>query len=249
MSEIVLEKEISDIRLEYNKCRDDIVYFAEKYINTIKHENNDNIFTKIKLREWQKDIIVEDGINATKARGIGFTTLANIKALHSIIFGKNERILFIDSDSNMGYTNVGYLNMMYETCTFPYKPTSTKMSRDRISFDNGSEILSITTSTNINKIRGYQITQLYMDECNSLDPRYVDEVMNTIYPCITSTSNSVFWMYSTLIKRGGNITERNYKFLKPYLLPYWVISDEVYIKSKYINSISDNFVMYREYLI
>jgi hypothetical protein len=249
MSEIKLTKAITDIRLEYNKCRDDIVYFVEKYINIIKHVNNGNIVTKIKLREWQKDIIVEDGINATKARGIGFTTLANIKALHSIIFGENERIVFIESNSNMAYAHVGYLNMVYEMCTFPYKPTIMKMSRDRISFDNGSEILSITPSTNINNIKGYQITQLYMDECNLLEPRYVDEVMNTIYPCITSTSNSTFWMYSTLINRGRNITERNYKFLKEYLLPYWVISDEVYIKSKYINSISDTFVMHREYLI
>lgn len=147
---------------DLKKCKDDIVYFTEKYI---KITDLDAGLTTIKLYDWQK-IELNNWINnrfsnCISARQIGSTTIQAIFALHQSLFTKNYIITLCYNKQEMCKHFMDIINIMYKNLPVHVIGNILIKNKHSIEFDNGSRI--ITTTTTSNGIRGHAVNCIIID--------------------------------------------------------------------------------------
>lgn len=207
------QKEIN----EYLNCKEDIIYFCEKYCG-------------IKLREYQKDLIGDNFLQTINSRAVGYTTLIAVKILHTLIFESEKTIAYIASTPIAVRFFREHVMMLWNTTTFPKKfmPTITEDYKTRTRFNNGNIIMYTKASSCA--LRGWSISHLYMDDIQNIPEDTMNAIFMSVFPCIAYGYAPVFWIGG--ISSNGNITKEYNKKFKVVKLPHWVIDDDLYIRYK-----------------
>ena len=199
--------------VEFAKCADPntgAYYFTENFFS-IQHPTKGRMLYK--AFEYQKDLITYYHENRFSinllGRQMGKTTTASGYLLWYAMFVPDSTILIAAHKYSGAQEIMQRIRYAYELCPNHIRAGVTSYNKGSIEFDNGSRIVSQTTTETTG--RGMSITLLYCDEFAFVRPSIAKEFWTSISPTlatggkaiITSTPNSdedQFW----LLWKGAN---------------------------------------------
>lgn len=232
--------------LEYDKCNRSVSYFIERYcvdknksvnkqylrelkLKIINDPNNLSSkeeyirIDKIKLRDYQKDILNEYLNNKflinLHSRQMGITTLYSLIFLHELIFNNSKKIIII-SDKKMNSIDF-FRKLKYFFNNLPYNlKLNASFNNNKIKFENNSQIIDMTGSNNY--IQDFDI--LYFNNFSHINK--VDQIFNQIKNndkkiIIDSSANSRYNISSgsllyDLVSESESKTGSIYKTIRTY---------------------------------
>lgn len=205
---------------EFIKCKNDIVYFAENYI---QHSTPYGI-KKLELYPYQIQILEDDILTAETTRQIGFSLCSHIKIIHSIIFNNEKTIVFYTPNRDRSSHLIQSIATLLDLCTLPevFKPKFVTRNKTELRFDNDIRVVS---ASNIGHIQGYGISELYMEEVDFYKEP-IEELLYTAFLCMRRNEAPKIWAWSN--PTNGNIGKvrrelEKYKNHNHYNLAWYVI--------------------------
>lgn len=172
---------------EWKRCRDDIVYFAEKYC-AITHIDYGTI--KVQLRDYQRDMLK---IMASKrmtccnlSRQLGKTTVVAIFLAHFVCFNKDKAVGILAHKGSMSAEVLDRTKQAIELLPDFLQPGIVEWNKGSIELDNGSSIGAYASSPDA--VRGNSFAMIYIDECAFI-PNFIDAWL-AIQPVISSGRRS-----------------------------------------------------------
>ena len=215
---------------EFLKCKNDIVYFAENYI---QHTTPYGI-KKLELYPYQIQILEDDILTSETSRQIGFSLCSHIKIIHSIIFNQEKTIAFYTPNRDRSSHSIQSIVTLLDLCTLPevFKPKFVTRNKSEFRFDSGMRTelrfdndMRVVSASNISHIRGYGISELYMEEVDFYkDP--IEEILHTTFPSLMSNKNPKIWAWGCLMNGNIDKARRLLEHLKNhnhYNLAWYVI--------------------------
>lgn len=185
--------------LEMEKCRNDIIYFAENYffINTIDHGN-----IKIKLYEFQRKVLRSWSDPKKRfnllctSRQLGKTTITTIVALWLAFFSEHPQKIYILA--NKEDTAKGILDrvkLAYRNMPNYIKSGVEEYTKTNIVFSNESLIKIAPTSTDA--IRGVSASCILLDEMAFIRPEIQKAFFESVMPTMSSSQRAKIIAVST----------------------------------------------------
>jgi hypothetical protein len=215
---------------EFEKCRNDIVYFTEKYI---RYQTIDGV-KDLKLYPYQVEVLPDNRLTASTSRQIGFTLLSYVKIIHSLIFNSDKTILFYTIKRDRFSYSLQTIADMLGMCSFLMKPEIISKTKDKLQLDNGMRLLGGST---YGHIRGYAISEIYMEEVDYYKDD-IDEILHVIMPSVMTSENFKFWAWTT--EANGNLETMRKRLgnkFSHYNLPWYVIPDRTSDwKNQFVNN-------------
>lgn len=174
---------------EARKCQQDILYFADTYIELFRP---DATYGPITLRPYQREYLKLLQANRfvvfVAARQIGKTVTSAIFLLWCLIFVPNSRIAILGDKMATATENITKIKAMYERLPFFLKPGITTWNKSMIGFDNGSYIFA--APCNLASVVGRTLTAILFDEMSIPDDKQVREVVEFAFPAVTAVAGS-----------------------------------------------------------
>jgi hypothetical protein len=191
---IVFEYTDEEIR-EIAKCANDIVYFAEKYAVVM----TDNGIQKVKLREYQKDLLRDFQHNrfniVLASRQMGKTVTASIFNAWYLTFNYDKTTLLLANKAESTKEIIDKAKVVIENLPFYMKPGIIKYDVMNVRADNGCRLIG--QSTTAKSGIGFTIHNLYLDEFAHVHPTIVDSFYENVYPTLSASKISRINITST----------------------------------------------------
>lgn len=154
----------TEMLIEFKKCRDDILYFAENYC-AITHIDYGVI--RVQLRDYQKDMIKimkESRLSASKlSRQLGKTTAVAIFLTWYVCFNKSKAVGILAHKGSMSAEVLLRTKQCIELLPDFLQPGIVEWNKLSIELDNGSSIGAYASSPDA--VRGNSFSLIYIDEC------------------------------------------------------------------------------------
>ena len=167
-------------------------------------------------------------------RQTGKTTCAAIYLAWYAMFNPDQTILIAAHKYTGAQEIMSRIRYVYETCPDYIRAGVTSYNKGSIEFENGSRIVSQTTTGNTG--RGMSISLLYCDEFAFVQPNIAEEFWTSISPTlatggraiITSTPNSDEDTFATIWKQAeqrfdehGNESDLGINGFRSYMANWW----------------------------
>jgi hypothetical protein len=180
--------------IEWTKCHNDIIYFAEKYCKI--RDTSDGSIHDIVLRDYQKNIINNSltnkfNINAC-SRQVGMTTVIAIIALHQSIFKTEHISLLLHFKRCNGIELLDKIKDFYISLPFFLKPGVQTWDSTCIKFENMSRI---KVDTGKNPAIGFSPDYTFVNDYAHIPPSL--NVLPSLYPVIASRKNDKLMVSSS----------------------------------------------------
>ena len=202
-----------------SKCMDPdkgYLYFAEHFAY-IQHPVEGKLLFKpyeYQLRLMHSYHTYRFNINMMP-RQTGKTTCAAIYLAWYAMFNPDQTVLIAAHKYTGAQEIMTRIRYVYETCPDFIRAGVTSYNKGSIEFENGSRIMSATTTGNTG--RGMSISLLYCDEFAFVQPTIADEFWTSISPTlatggraiITSTPNSDEDTFATIWKQAEEKFDAN----------------------------------------
>jgi hypothetical protein len=180
---------------ELAKCANDIVYFAETYAVVM----TDNGVQKVKLREYQKDLLRDFQHNrfniVLASRQMGKTVTASIFNAWYLTFNYDKTTLLLANKSESTKEIIDKAKVVIENLPFFMKPGIIKYDVMNVRSDNGCRLVG--QSTTAKSGIGFTIHNLYLDEFAHVHPTIVDSFYENVYPTLSASKISRINITST----------------------------------------------------
>jgi hypothetical protein len=203
---------------EFIKCRDDPVYFAEKYMKIV---HIDKGLITISLYDFQKEIISAYPSNLKMAlnqsRQSGKSTVITIIVLHFIIFNKSKSVGVLAQKLDQAMDLMSRIQLGYEHLPAFLKPGIKEWNKKSFELDNGSWVIAGASGSS--SVRGKSLSMLVLDEHAHL-PRY-NEFAASVLPTLSSGKESRLICASTPL--GLNQWYELVKGARAKLNGFWLI--------------------------
>lgn len=174
---------------EIAKCKTDIVYFAEKYVQLFRP---DNTYGLVKLRPYQKEYLRLAMNNRfilfLAARQVGKTTTTVILLLWLMTFFTDMKIAIIGDKLATAAKNVQDIQNAYFRLPFFLQCGCVGLNKCSFAFDNGSSCFA--APCNLGSIVGKTISVLYFDEMAIPADNRIRPVWEFASPTISALQNS-----------------------------------------------------------
>ena len=191
---IVFEYTEAELK-EITKCANDIVYFAEKYAVVM----TDNGIQKVKLREYQKDLLRDFQHNrfniVLASRQMGKTVTASIFNAWYLTFNYDKTTLLLANKSESTKEIIDKAKVVIENLPFFMKPGIIKYDVMNVRADNGCRLVG--QSTTAKSGIGFTIHNLYLDEFAHVHPTIVNSFYENVYPTLSASKISRINITST----------------------------------------------------
>lgn len=149
---------------EWERCRDDIIYFAEKY-GSIVHIDYGLI--RISLRDYQKDMLDIMTKNRMSihclSRQLGKSSAVAIFLAHFVCFNEAKEVGILAHKGSMSAEVLSRVKDVIEFLPDFLQPGIVLWNQNSIELDNGCKIGAY--SSDPNAVRGQSFAMLYLDEC------------------------------------------------------------------------------------
>ncbi len=181
--------------LEINKCKKDIVYFAEKYCNIKTYKG----LHPIKLHKFQKEFL-EDQLSIRRnilmcSRQVGKSTIATVVITHYILFNNYKKVAIVSKDKKGAKEILARILLMY-------KELPKWLQRPVVA--EGTEHLVLTEEVSVmpfpaksDEIRGQSVNYLYLDEFAFLHQNIADNFITGVMPTISNDPTSKVLLTTT----------------------------------------------------
>jgi len=190
---------------EYIRCKEDILYFAEKYFTIVSIDDGKHT---IKLREYQRRILKafvdppdenKQHIAMLSSRQIGKTTVSTIYLTHYVLFQEDKKVAVLANNEKTAKEILRRIKLAIKQIPLWMQQGISEenggWNKNTIGFENGNIIMAGSTASTA--FRGESVALLYMDEFAHVPDNIADEFMDSVYPTISSSKNAKMVIVST----------------------------------------------------
>jgi hypothetical protein len=183
--------------VELERCKNDILYFAEKYCMIM----TENGVMTVPLHDYQEEILTQFE-DPTKrfyvwmaSRQVGKTWMSSIYIVWYLIFHVDKNALVIADNAATTKEVIDKIKTIFENMPFFLKPGCITNAVMSLKFDNGCRLIGRSTTKKSGI--GFNIHLLYIDEFAHIAEAYIDTFFRSIYPTISASKNSKIIITST----------------------------------------------------
>lgn len=191
---------------EWMRCKNDIIYFVEKYCKLMTPEGIKNVT----LRDYQVDYLRHLEKNRLSimlsARQAGKTTTSALFMLHYICFNVDKNSLVLGNKRKTAVEILDKAKKIYIELPFFLRPGIYKWNEAEIVLDNGCRLMA--EATTINSGISFTFHCVLADEFAHIAPNIIEKFYNNLFPTITA-GRARFMITST--QNGYNLFYRLYK--------------------------------------
>lgn len=203
--DLVFDRTDDEIQ-EWLKCKNDIIYFVEKYCQLMTPEG----IQHVKLRDYQKHYLKHLEKHRLSiylaCRQCGKTTTSAVFMLHYILFNVDKNALVLGNKRKTAGEILDKAKKIYLELPYFLKPGIYKWNEGEIVLDNGCRLMA--EATTINSGISFTFHCVLADEFAHIPPNIMDKFYNNIFPTITA-AKARFMITST--QNGYNLFYRLYK--------------------------------------
>lgn len=179
---------------EYNKCKRNPIYFAEKYIKIV---DVDKGLIQIKLYKYQKQIIKNFMYSSRQtvvtSRQAGKTTTAAAILLHYVLFNEYKLVALLANKGDAAREILERIKIAFEALPDWLQQGVVEWNKGNVTLENGCKIIAAATSSS--SIRGKSAAVIYIDETAFVDNW--DTFSASVLPTISSGKNTKALFTST----------------------------------------------------
>ena len=182
--------------LEFMKCKEDPVYFANNYIKIVSLDEGLTQFHPYDFQEKLINNFHNNRFNICKMpRQTGKSTTVVSYLLHYAIFNDSVNIGILANKAATARELLNRLQTAYENLPKWMQQGVLVWNRGSLELDNGSKILAASTSASA--VRGMSFNILFLDEFAFVPNHVADSFFASVYPTITSGKNTKVIIVST----------------------------------------------------
>lgn len=224
--DLVFERTPEEIE-EWIRCREDIIYFANKYCKLMTPEGIKNV----EMRDYQKDYLRHLEKNRLSiflsCRQSGKTTTSAIFLLHYILFNIDKNSLVLGNKRKTAVEILDKVKKIFLELPYFLKPGIYKWNEGQIVLDNGC--MCMAEATTINSGISFTFHCVLADEFAHIAPNILDKFYNNLFPTITagkarfiisSTQNG----YNLFYKLWCGAVEKENEYA-PFKVDWWQVPE------------------------
>ena len=182
--------------LEYVKCKDDPVYFAQNYIKIVTLDEGLMPFQPYDFQEELIENFHKKRFNICKMpRQTGKSTTVVAFLLHYAVFNDSVNIGILANKASTARELLGRLQIAYENLPRWMQQGILSWNKGSLELENGSKILAASTSASA--VRGMSFNILFLDEFAFVPNHIADSFFASVYPTITSGKSTKVIIVST----------------------------------------------------
>lgn len=208
---------------EWLKCKNDILYFVEKYCKLMTPEGIKNV----KLRDYQRRYLqhlIDNRLSIYLAcRQCGKTTTSAVFMLHYICFNVDKNALVLANKLKTSKEVLDKAKKIYTELPFFLRAGIYKWNECEIVLDNGCRLMC--EATTINSGISFTFHCVLWDEAAHVAPNIIDKFYNNLFPTITA-GRARFMITST--QNGYNLFYRLYKAAESHMNEYAAFKTDWY---------------------
>jgi Terminase large subunit, T4likevirus-type, N-terminal/Terminase RNaseH-like domain len=183
-----------ELMREWMKCAQDVIYFTEKYVKVI---HVDRGLVPLILYDYQREMLLSMTNNrytiVTTARQSGKSTTIVAAMLHYIIFNADKTVALLANKGETAREILGRVQLAYQHLPKWLQQGVTEWNKGSFALENNSRVIAAATSSDA--IRGYSISQLFIDEAAFIDNW--DVFFTSVYPTVSSGTTTKVCLVST----------------------------------------------------
>lgn len=187
--------------IEFLKCKEDPVYFAENYVKIV---NVDHGLIPFDMYEFQKKLIRNfhnHRFNICKMpRQTGKSTTVVSFLLHYVVFNDNVNVGILANKASTARELLERLQIAYENLPKWMQQGILSWNKGSLILENGSK--AIAASTSASAVRGMSFNIVFLDEFAFIPNHIADQFFASVYPTISSGKSTKVIIVST--PRGMN---------------------------------------------
>ena len=181
---------------EYIRCSQDPVYFIRNYVKIVSLDEGLVPFSMYDFQEEMVNVIHNNRFFIGKLpRQTGKSTTMISYLLHYVLFNQSMSVAVLANKQSVSRDILGRLQLAYEYLPLWLQQGIIAWNKGSIELENGSKILA--SSTSASAIRGGSYNVILLDEFAHVSSTIADEFFNSVYPTITSGSDTKVIMIST----------------------------------------------------
>jgi hypothetical protein len=182
--------------IEYLKCKQDPIYFANNYIKIVSLDEGLTQFHPYHFQEKLIHNFHNNRFNICKMpRQTGKSTTVVSYLLHYALFNDSVNIGILANKASTARELLGRLATAFENLPKWMQQGILVWNKGNIELENGSKILAASTSASA--VRGMSFNILFLDEFAFVPNHVADSFFASVYPTITSGKNTKVIIVST----------------------------------------------------
>ena len=182
--------------IEFLKCKEDPVYFANKYIKIVSLDEGLTQFHPYDFQEKLIHNFHNNRFNICKMpRQTGKSTTVVSYLLHYAVFNDSVNIGILANKAATARELLSRLQTAYENLPKWMQQGIISWNKGSMELENGSKILAASTSASA--VRGMSFNILFLDEFAFVPNHVADSFFASVYPTITSGKNTKVIIVST----------------------------------------------------
>ena len=187
---------------EYIKCSQDPIYFIKNYIQIVSLDKG---LVPFDLWDFQEKVIQTVHNNrfviCKFPRQTGKSTTMIAYILHYVLFNDNMNVAVLANKLATARELLSRLQLAYEHLPKWLQQGVISWNKGSIELENGSRIIASATSSSA--VRGGSFNMIFLDEFAYVPHEVADEFFSSVYPTISSGTDTKILMVST--PRGMNL--------------------------------------------
>ena len=203
--DLVFDRTDEEIK-EWLKCKNDVVYFVEKYCKIMTPEGIQQVTLRDYQIEYLKHLEQHRLSILLSARQAGKTVTSALFMLHYMCFNVDKNALVVANKLKTAVEVLDKAKKIYLELPYFIKPGIYKWNETEIVLDNGCRLMA--EATTINSGISFTFHCVLWDEAAHVAPNIMDKFYNNLFPTITA-GKARFMITST--QNGYNLFYRLYK--------------------------------------
>ena len=212
---------------EYVKCKNDPVYFIEKYVKIITLDRGLQPFKLYDCQKEKVDCIMNNRrVVLMEGRQQGKTVTSAACILHYTIFEEDKTVAIMANKSAAAREVLNRYQIMYENLPLWMQQGVKTWNKGDVELENNSKVL--TAATTAAAIRGKSVNWLYIDEAAIIPNNVADEFFTSVYPTISAGETTKILLTSTPLGynhfwKFWNEAEKKENGFEHMFIPYYEI--------------------------
>lgn len=202
--EVISKEEFAFRVNELKRCKEDIIYFAEKYFRIISLKDG---LTIIKPFDKQRDMINffknNKRVCCLSSRQSGKTTNYTIFCLWTVCFFPDKSIMLAANKASTAIEILGRIRRAYEYLPEWLKPAVTTYNKSTVVYSNNSNIHAFATASDA--CRSYSANIVVLDEFAFVPQNVAESFFSSVYPVVSTDPNSHVIIVSTANTTVNNL--------------------------------------------
>ena len=212
---------------EYLKCAEDPIYFINNYCQIVTLDHGMQLFKLFPCRVNKINVIHRNRmVILMEGRQQGKTTTSAAYILWYTIFQDAKTVAILANKASAAREVLDRYQIMYESLPMWLQQGVVTWNKGDVELENRSKVFTSATTTS--GIRGKTVNMLYIDEAAIIPNGVADQFFASVYPTISSGSDTKILLSSTPLGynhfwKFWNDAEKGRNGFVPLFIPYWEI--------------------------